>query len=151
MAAAALIFNLVLNLILIPRLLHVGAAIVTSLTELLLTIISIACVPKHLLPLRSLRVGIKALFASLVMAVAMILLRNYNIILIIIIATLIYLVYATLLRTIPREDLQALYSALRHKAQRTSTELELHEEERQPPPTDEILFMKEHSVISEGG
>jgi hypothetical protein len=146
MAAAALVFNLTLNLILIPQLLHVGAAIVTSLTELLLTGISIAFVPKHLLPLRSLLVGIKALFASLVMAVAMLFLLTYNIIIIIVIAALIYFVTATLLRTIPREDLQALFSALRRKAQRTPTELELHEEGQLSPLADEILFMEEQSV-----
>ncbi len=151
MAAAALVFNLALNLILIPRFLHVGAAIVTSLTELLLTVISIACVPKHLLPLRSLRVGIKALFASLVMAVTMIFLLTYNIIIVIMIATPVYLVTATLLRTIPREDLQALYSAMRRKAKRAPTELELHEEEQlsSAPLADEILFMEEQRVENE--
>ncbi len=151
MAAAALVFNLTLNLLLIPHLLHVGAAIVTSLTEMLLTGIAIACVPKHLLPLRSLRVGLKALFASLVMAVAMLFLLTFNIIIIIIIAAPIYLVTATLLRTIPREDLHALFNALRRKAKRPPTLLELQEEEEQSPLEDEILFMKEHSFVSEAG
>jgi O-antigen/teichoic acid export membrane protein len=68
MAAIALAFNLSLNLSLIPRYQHVGAAIVTSLTELLLLVLSLLALPRHLLPVGSVRVGIKALAASAIMA-----------------------------------------------------------------------------------
>jgi O-antigen/teichoic acid export membrane protein len=119
MAAIALVFNLGLNLVLIPLYQHVGAAIVTSLTELLLLCISILFVPRYLLPFGSLRVGSKALLASLVMALTILLMRNLHIFLILPAAMLVYLGAATILGTIPREDLQALYSAIRHKAHRS--------------------------------
>lgn len=123
MAAIALVFNLGLNLVLIPRYLHVGAAIVTSLTELLLLCISLLFIPRHLLPLGSLRVGFKALLAGLIMALTVLLLRNLNIFSILLAAMFVYLVAAGLLGTIPREDLLALYSAIRHKAQQVSPNL----------------------------
>lgn len=124
MAASALVFNLGLNLLLIPRYLHVGAAIVTSLTELLLTGITILFLPKHLLPFSSLRVGTKALIASLIMAIAVVLLHIFhifNVFIILAVATPVYLLAATLLGTIPREDLRSLYGALQRKANRVST------------------------------
>ena len=70
LAAVALVFNLGLNLLLIPRYQQVGAAVVTSLTELLLLCVSVVLVPRRLLPLRSLKVGAKAIIASGVMAIA---------------------------------------------------------------------------------
>ena len=63
-------FNLGLNLILIPRYKQVGAAAVTSLTELLLLCVSIVLVPRRLLPVASLKVGVKVIGASLFMAIA---------------------------------------------------------------------------------
>jgi O-antigen/teichoic acid export membrane protein len=118
MAAAALVFNLELNLIMIPLFQQVGAAIVTSLTELLLLCIGVVFVPRHLLPFGSLRVAAKAILASLVMCLAILALRNFSIFLLLPIAMLVYLGTATLLRIIPREDIMALYSSIRHKAQR---------------------------------
>jgi peptidoglycan biosynthesis protein MviN/MurJ (putative lipid II flippase) len=122
MAALALVFNLGLNLILIPRYEHVGAASVTSLTELLLLCIAIVFVPRHLLPLGSIRIGIKAIVASLVMALAIWVLsifHIFNIFMILPIAMLVYFGTTTLLSTIPREDIKALYSAIQRKAQQT--------------------------------
>jgi O-antigen/teichoic acid export membrane protein len=123
MAAAALIFNLVLNLILIPHFQQIGAAIVTSLTELLLLCIVVMFIPRRLLPFGSLRVAAKASLASLVMCVAIFALRNFNIFILLSVAMLIYLGTATLLGTIPREDIKALYSSIRYKAQRTLPEV----------------------------
>lgn len=121
MAAIALVFNLGLNLILIPVYQHVGAAIVTSLTELLLAAIAIVFLPKHLLPVGSLRVGVKSLVASLVMTVAILLLSTFQILVILPVAMLVYFGTATLLRTIPREDVRALYRAIRRKVHSVST------------------------------
>ena len=132
MAGIALVFNLALNLVLIPLYQHVGAAIVTSLTELLLLCISILFIPRQLLPLGSLKVGSKALLASLVMSLVLLPLKTFDIIVILPVATLTYLVAATILGTIPREDLQALYSAIRKKAQRASSDLLKEQEEAKP-------------------
>jgi O-antigen/teichoic acid export membrane protein len=70
LAGVALVFNLGLNLVLIPRYQQVGAAAVTSLTEFLLLCVSIILVQRRFLPLNSLIVAVKASIASVVMAVA---------------------------------------------------------------------------------
>jgi O-antigen/teichoic acid export membrane protein len=115
-AAIALVFNIGLNLILIPKYQHVGAAIVTSLTELLLVYLNAMFIPRNLLPLRSLRVGAKVIIASLVMGLIMLALRTLSILLLLPIAILVYIAVAMLLATIPREDLQALYNAIRSRS-----------------------------------
>ena len=124
MAAIALVFNLGLNIFLIPLYQHVGAAIVTSLTELLLFCLSVIFIPKHLLPIGSLRVAAKATLASFVMVLAIWLLSAFQIVnffVVLPIAMLIYFATATLLGTIPGEDIQALYSAIRQKVHLSSS------------------------------
>ncbi len=115
MAAVALVFNLGLNLLLIPFYQQVGAAIVTSLTELLLMGISIVFIPPHLRPTGSIVGAIKALIASLVMGLVAFLLNSLPLLVIIPIAALEYFIVATALGTIPRQDMQALYRAVRSK------------------------------------
>ncbi len=121
MAAIALIFNLGLNLILIPRYLQVGAAVVTSLTELLLISLAIIFTPRTLLPMGSVRVGVKALVASLVMAAIVWMMRTYSLLYILPVAMAVYFITATLLGTIPRDDVKALYGSIRNKRQQAST------------------------------
>lgn len=60
------------------------------------------------------------MISSLIMAFAIWHLLVFNIFVILPVAMLVYLGATTLLGTIPREDLKALYTAMRHKAQRTS-------------------------------
>lgn len=116
MAAIALVFNVGLNLILIPRYEHIGAAAVTSLTELLLLGLSIFFTPRQFLPVRSLVVGLKSIIASAVMTLAIWEFLPYNIFLILPIALVAYLAATVLFRTIPREDVRAVYTAIRRKA-----------------------------------
>ncbi|HYU76762.1 MAG TPA: polysaccharide biosynthesis C-terminal domain-containing protein, partial [Ktedonobacteraceae bacterium] len=160
MAAAALVFNLGLNFILIPRYQHVGAAIATSLTELLLLCIAVVLIPRHLFPFGSLKVGAKALAASLVMALAILPLRIFNIFVILPVAMLVYLVVALVLGTIPREDLKALYTAIRHKAhsappdapveqEHQGAEPELETQEEQAEITEKLVRIKKNIVLSE--
>ncbi len=135
MAGAALIFNLGLNLFLIPLLQQIGAAIVTSLTELLLLCIAVTFIPRRLLPFGSLRVAAKIGLASLVMCLAIFALRNFNfyykinIFILLSIAMLVYLGAATLLGTIPKEDVKALYNSIRYKAQRSLPEAPISQPE----------------------
>lgn len=118
MAAVALVFNFTSNMLLIPLLQHVGAAIITSLTEVLLCSIYVTIsLPRHLLPWKSLGVVVRALLASLIMALAIMLLRTLSLPIILPVAIVVYLVAALLLNVIPREDLQALLRAVRRKAQ----------------------------------
>jgi len=150
MAAIALIFNLGLNLFLIPRYLQVGAAVVTSLTELLLICLAIFFTPRSLLPLGSIRVGAKALAASLVMAVVIWMMRTVNLLLILPVAMAVYFTTAMLLATIPRDDVRALYGSIRNKNQdvptnaiEEDTHLEVVEEE------DSILDDRDVSLAAE--
>lgn len=148
MAAAALVFNLELNFIMIPLFQHIGAAVVTSLTELLLLCIGVAFVPRRLLPFGSLRVGAKAIIASLVMCLVILALRNFNIFLLLPVALLVYLGAATLLGTVPREDVKALYSSIRHKAQQTLPEIPIPQlEVEQDLQADEKLSTPENVAM----
>lgn len=119
MAVAALAFNLGLNLIVIPKYQHVGAAGVTTLTEALLLGMGIALVPRQLLPMQSLVVGVKAIIASAAMALVLVVLGRGSIALIIPVAALVYVCVALLLGTIPGDDLRALFSAIRTRTQQT--------------------------------
>ncbi len=113
MAAIALVFNLSLNLFLIPHYAQVGAALVTSATELLLLCISFAFIPRSMLSWESVKVGAKTLVAALFMAsIIFLFFRSASILLILPVAFFVYCGIATLLRTIPREDVQALYKAV---------------------------------------
>jgi len=119
-SAIALVFNLGLNLILIRLYQHIGAAIASTLTEVLVCCLFVVFVPRHLLPFGSLRVALKALIASLVMALAILPLHTLHIFVILPIAMLVYVGVSVLLGVIPREDYVAVYRAIRQKAQSTS-------------------------------
>jgi O-antigen/teichoic acid export membrane protein len=125
MAGIALVFNLGLNLFLIPLYQHIGAALVTSLTELLLMIFAFIFIPRSLWPLGSIKVVLKALLAALAMGLAIWFLQRFsllnNLLAILPISAFVYFGTATLLGTIPREDVKALYSSIRHKAERKHT------------------------------
>ncbi|MGH2496068.1 MAG: flippase [Ktedonobacteraceae bacterium] len=123
MSAAALVFNLGLNLYLIPRYQQVGAAVVTSLTELLLLCISFFLVPKYLLPKKSFKVIVKVMIAALVMSLVVLLMRRLTILFILPIALLVYSGAAILLRIVPREDIRALFSALGSKDKRVAPQV----------------------------
>ena len=123
MAGAALVFNLGLNLFFIPRYQQVGAALVTSLTELLLLCISLVLVPRNLLPAGSIKVGVKVVVAAILMGLAAFLLRSQSIFIIGSVALVVYIAVATLLGTIPREDVQTLFIAFRSKGRKSSSEM----------------------------
>jgi O-antigen/teichoic acid export membrane protein len=120
MATAALIFNVVLNLIVIPRYQHVGAAAVTSLTELLLLGLEIVLLPRYLLPVRSLIVAAKACLASAVMGVVILALGSLSILVIVPAAVLAYASAALLLGVIPKDDLCALVDAVLSRTRMTT-------------------------------
>jgi O-antigen/teichoic acid export membrane protein/acetyltransferase-like isoleucine patch superfamily enzyme len=111
-AGAALAFNVIGNIVLIPRLGGVGAAIVTSLTELLLMVLALCVLPRKMLPVRSVTTGVKALAASLAMALVVVMLSKLSLLVIVPAAGIAYALVATALATIPREDLDALYLAV---------------------------------------
>jgi hypothetical protein len=132
---------------LIPRYLQVGAAVVTSLTELLLIILAILFTPRSLLPLGSIRVGAKALVASLVMAVIIWMMRTSSLLVILPVAMAIYFITATLLATIPRDDLKALYGSIRNKRQEDSTNTIL-EDSHQEVDAEEASPLDDMNMLS---
>ena len=117
MAAIALVFNLGLNLVLIPLYKHVGAATVTSLTEFLLFCLSLAFVPRRLLSSHSLVVAAKVLGACVVVALVIDLMRDLSLLAILPAVLLVYLATAAVLGAVPREDIKALYNAMQRKSQ----------------------------------
>jgi hypothetical protein len=81
------------------------------------------------------------------MALAVLLVRNLNIFSILLVAMLVYLVAAAILGTIPREDLLAIYSAIRHKAQQASPNLSIEGmTEQSRADTIPILSIEGHEV-----
>lgn len=126
MAAIALVFNLTLNLVLISYYQQIGAAVVTSLTELLLIFLAIRFTPRGLLPTGSIRVGIKALLSCLVTALVVLLLLRissaavFYLSIVLPVATITYLGTSIALKTIPKEDMQALYLAVKSRKERKS-------------------------------
>ena len=119
MAGCALVFNLALNLILIPRYQHVGAAVVTSLTELVVLVVTVALIPRELIPLRSLPVAAKAAGASALMALVIMLLSDQSLLIIAPAAAVVYVAVSFALGTIPREDVALIYKAVGGKLRRS--------------------------------
>lgn len=115
-AGLALVFNLGGNLLLIPRMGAVGAAIITSLTELLLMGLALWVLPRRVLPMRSVATAGKALGASLAMAMSIVVLSKLSLLVIVPVAGIVYAAVATALATIPREDLEAVYLAVARKS-----------------------------------
>lgn len=120
MAGVALVFNLGLNLLLIPLYRQVGAAMVTTLTELLLLIMSIPITPRRLLPTGSISVAAKAAIAAGGMTLVIRLMKTLSLLYILPVAMLVYLVLIALLGAIQREDIQAIVGAVRKKSQPTA-------------------------------
>ncbi len=141
MAAIALVFNVSLNLILIPRYQHVGSAAVTSLTEFLLLCLSIYFTPRELLPIKSMLVGVKAILSSLIMALVIWKLLVLNIFLVLPIAMVTYIAASLVLQTIPRQDMLILYQAIRKKAAPapTSATASQNQQEEREQMAQEVL------------
>ncbi len=115
LAGVALVFNVGLNLVMIRIYQQRGAAAVTSLTELLLLCLTVAIIPRSLLPWGSVKVGLKALAAAMVMAVAIWFTRQKDIYVLLLAAAVVYFAAAALFGTIPRDDLKALYGSIRNR------------------------------------
>ena len=117
MAAIALIFNFTANIFLIPRFEQTGAALVTSLTELVLLITSLFFVPANLLPSKSLLSVLRILFAAAVMGGCVWLLQTLSVLILLPVATINYLLIALLSKALPLDDLRMVYRSMRHREQ----------------------------------
>lgn len=140
-AGLCLVFNLGLNLLFIPLFQQVAAAAITSLTELLIFFASAFFLPKKLLPSGSTSTGVKSLIASIAMALVIWPLHTLSLFVILPVAMLAYFAAATLLHTIPREDLNALLKAIRRKGQQEQDGQSTSDGERVPEtPIPPLLF-----------
>ncbi len=110
MAIAALVFNVALNLFLIPRFMDMGAAWATSLTEALLLGIGLGLMDRSLIPVRLWKITVKIAVASLVMAVVATALNTYTIVVIMPIAAVVYVGAVLALRVLPAEDMAQIKS-----------------------------------------
>lgn len=98
------IFNIILNLVLIPHISYIGASIATVLSELFLYLLYIHFINKYFKKLKLNNILLKPFLASLVMGVSIFFLRDLNLFLIIILAALIYFTCLILLKTFTEED-----------------------------------------------
>ncbi|HEU5344419.1 MAG TPA: polysaccharide biosynthesis C-terminal domain-containing protein [Ktedonobacterales bacterium] len=105
MASVALVFNVGLNLILIPRFMDMGAAWATTLTELLLLGIGLWMIDRALIPVKLLKTTAKILGATIIMAVVAHALDHFNILIIMPIAAAVYVAALLALRALPDEDI----------------------------------------------
>lgn len=98
------IFNIMLNLILIPSLSYIGASIATVLSEILLYFLFIYYINKFYHKLNVNNHFLKPFIASMIMGVVLFYLKDLNLSLIIIIAILIYFIVLILLKTFKNDD-----------------------------------------------
>lgn len=98
------IFNIILNLALIPSLSYIGASIATVMSEVLLYVILLYLTTKFFTSIKWYDFLIKPLVASLIMGTVIIYFREINLFLIIIISIFTYLLILILLKTFTSED-----------------------------------------------
>lgn len=108
----AAIFNILLNLALIPSLSYLGASIATVLSELLLFIIYLYFANKDY-KLKLENHVIKPLIASLIMGALLVYIKGINLLLIIILAILTYFIILILMKTFTSDDKYVLRQILR--------------------------------------
>jgi hypothetical protein len=121
MALIALVFNLGFKFILIPMFKHIGAAAMTSATECLLMFLALIFIPRALWPVGSIKVGLKACVAAAVMGVVVWFMQDYSLLIILPVAAVVYFGAATLLGTIPPEDMKAFYTSIRNRKKGKTT------------------------------
>lgn len=111
-AGLALVLNLGLNLALIPRFQHVGAASTTAATEGFILAYLLAVMPRDLLSRGTLGVLAKAGIASAAMALVLIALRGQGLGLLVPLGAAVYALVGVVLRLVPLEDFRLIGAAL---------------------------------------
>lgn len=105
-AAIAIVLNLGLNILLIPRYQHVGSAAVTVVTELFLTVSVFLVVPRDVLSRSSLGVFGRAAMASAAMGLVVWAVREQSLFLVVPLGGLVYGIAALLFGAVPAEDVR---------------------------------------------
>lgn len=113
--AGTALFNVALNLVLIPYIGFIGAAISTVLTEIFLFVLYYYYNSKHFFYYNFLPEIAKPLIASLTMAIFIIFV-NLNIFVEVILSVMIYVSVVVLLRTFDKEDANLLQKVIKNEA-----------------------------------
>jgi O-antigen/teichoic acid export membrane protein len=103
--AIAMVANITLNLIFIPKFSYVAASIITVITEFMILVICLQYLSQLMYKINIQKMIIKPAIASTIMGLIILMLSNLNIFLIIIISIIIYLTILTLLKTFTEEDI----------------------------------------------
>lgn len=138
LALVALIFNLALNFLLIPRLEQVGAALTTSATELVLLLVSLILVPRTFLSPRSLLDTLRICFAAAVMGASLWLLQRYSVFVLFLVGLVVYLGVALLCQALSLDDLRTIYQSLRRRSASKTA----------PPSEDELEQSEPAELVS---
>ena len=112
------IFNILLNLVLIPKFSYIGASISTVLTEIILVGGAIGMSYKlgYGIPFKRVIVDLlKIIFATLIMSIFIFYFKGLNLLISLILAALIYLVILYLVNGIDNEDIYLFKQLLRYK------------------------------------
>jgi len=103
-----MVFNVVANLIFIPRYSYIGAAMTTTFTELLVTILMLLLIWKTISYFPSFKIIFKVLFAGLTMGAVIYFFQGWNLFLLIGIGLIIYFGILYLIKGIKKEEILML-------------------------------------------
>jgi O-antigen/teichoic acid export membrane protein len=111
-AVMAAVFNVGANIFLIPRYQHIGAAAVTSLTEVLVFSCLLLSLPRDLIPWSTLRVAARAAVAAAVMVIAVELVGSSHVMLLVAVGAMTYAVCGLLVGLVSPNDIAVVRDAL---------------------------------------
>jgi len=103
-----MIFNIIANLIFIPKYSYIGAAITTVFTELLITTLMLFLIYKTIHHLPSFKIAFKVFFAGLIMGTFLYYFQNLNLFLLIASGAVIYFSILYLIKGITKEEILML-------------------------------------------
>lgn len=103
-----LVFNICLNVVIIPKLSYIGASISTIVTEILLLILLVNYFPKDIYRPTLTPLITKPLVAGIAMGISIYFLRDYNLLAVLLFSSLLYFLILVLLGGLTRDDLNLL-------------------------------------------
>jgi O-antigen/teichoic acid export membrane protein len=113
LAGLSCVLNITLNILLIPRYQHVGAAAVTSATELFIFGYLLLNLPRSVIPVAAFRPALKAAAAAGVMAVVLLPLLSQPLALVVVVGAAVYVLTGLALGLVEPSDLRAVRMAVR--------------------------------------
>ena len=104
--------NIILNILLIPVMSYNGAAIATVVTVAVLALSLFYFVSKHLQTIHVHKVVVKPIVATVVMGVFVYYFMNFNVIIVVLLAAVMYVVMLLALKTFSKEEIEMAKSAI---------------------------------------